>query len=371
MFSELDHQYMSQALEMARKGLFSATPNPRVGCVIVKDGEVVGTGWHRRAGEPHAEALALAQAGERARGATVYVTLEPCSHFGRTPPCAQALVDAKVARVIAAMEDPNPKVSGQGFALLRASGIEVRCGLLTDLAQALNVGFVSRMSRGRPWVRMKIAASLDGVTALPNGKSQWITGEAARHDGHFWRARACAVLTGIGTVKEDNPTMNVRGWDTSRQPLRVIIDSRLEINPAAQILQQGVGLGESLIFASEAHRQQQSIQQAALVSGLPVEWIASDSRGKINLESALRNLANRGINELHVEAGYKLNGSLIKAGLVDELLIYFAPKLLGSGLGLAALGPFEAIEDAASFCVTETTQIDQDVRVILQKLLRE
>ena len=368
MFSELDHLHMSRALELASKGLFSATPNPRVGCVIIKDGDVVGEGWHRRAGEPHAEALALAQAGARARGATVYVTLEPCSHFGRTPPCAKALVEARVGRVIAAMEDPNPQVGGQGFASLRTAGIDVRCGLLHDEALALNVGFVSRMSRGRPWVRMKIAASLDGVTALANGKSQWITGEAARHDGHYWRARACAILTGMGTVRQDNPTLNVRGWETARQPLRVVIDSRLEINPAAQILQQGPGLGASLILAC-APQGEPSPTQLASAASLPVAWIASDAQGKTDLLAALQCLAMRGINELHVEAGYKLNGSLIKAGLVDELLIYFAPKLLGSGMGLAAIGPLDSIEDAAKFSILEMTQVGDDFRVILQKLL--
>jgi diaminohydroxyphosphoribosylaminopyrimidine deaminase / 5-amino-6-(5-phosphoribosylamino)uracil reductase len=367
MFSEQDHLHMSRALELASKGLFSTTPNPRVGCVLVKDGAVVGEGWHRRTGEPHAEALALAQAGERARGATAYVTLEPCSHFGRTPPCATALVEARVARVIAAMEDPNPEVSGQGFALLRAAGVDVRCGLLHEQALALNVGFVSRMTRGRPWVRMKIAASLDGITALANGKSQWITGEAARHDGHYWRARACAILTGIGTVKEDNPTMNVRGWETARQPLRVIIDSRLEINTAAQILQQGPGLGESLVLASAAEGRP-SAEQLARAKNLPVAFVASNTEGKTDLLAALQYLAERGVNELHVEAGYKLNGSLIKAGLVDELLIYFAPKLLGSGQGLAAIGPLDSIDDGASFSVLEMLQIGEDFRVILQKL---
>jgi diaminohydroxyphosphoribosylaminopyrimidine deaminase / 5-amino-6-(5-phosphoribosylamino)uracil reductase len=369
MFSEQDHQHMSRALELASKGLFSTTPNPRVGCVLVKDGEVVGEGWHRRAGEPHAEALALAQAGERARGATAYVTLEPCSHFGRTPPCARALVDARVARVIAAMEDPNPQVSGQGFTVMRTAGIEVRCGLLKEQAQALNPGFISRMTLGRPWVRLKIASSLDGITALANGKSQWITSEAARHDGHYWRARACAILTGIGTVKADNPTMNVRGWETGRQPLRVVIDSRLDINPAAQILQQGAGLAQSLILAS-AKNGKPSASQLAAAEGLPVAWVASNEQGKTDLSAALQLLGQRGVNELHVEAGYKLNGSLIKSGLVDELLLYIAPKLLGSGMGLAALGPLESIADAAHFSVHEMTQIGGDIRVILQKVLK-
>jgi diaminohydroxyphosphoribosylaminopyrimidine deaminase / 5-amino-6-(5-phosphoribosylamino)uracil reductase len=369
MFSEQDYQFMSRALELASKGLFSATPNPRVGCVIVKDGEIVGEGWHRKAGEPHAEALALAQAGERARGASVYVTLEPCSHFGRMPPCAAALVSAKVARVLAAMEDPNPLVSGKGFDLLRSAGIEVRCGLLKEQAHALNPGFISRMSRGRPWVRMKIASSLDGITALENGTSQWITGEDARHDGHYWRARACAVLTGIGTVKADNPTLNVRGWDTPRQPLRVVVDSRLEINLAAQVLQQGPGLGESLVIASAKNGKANPQQQAA-AAHLPVMWVESDASGKTDLHAALKALGSRGVNELHVEAGYKLNGSLIKAGLVDELLVYIAPKLLGVGQGMAAIGPFTSLDFASQFSVVEMKQIGADIRVIMQTLLR-
>ena len=224
---------MSRALALAAHGLTTSTPNPRVGCVIVKDGQIVGEGWHRRAGEPHAEAVALAAAGLQARGATAYVTLEPCSHHGRTPPCADALVAANVARVIAAMEDPNPKVRGRGLTRLRESGVEVRCGLLAAPARELNIGFVSRMTRGRPWVRAKIAASLDGTTALADGSSQWITGEAARIDGHRWRSRACAILTGYGTVRDDDPQLNVRHVETERQPLRVVVDSRLETPPVA------------------------------------------------------------------------------------------------------------------------------------------
>jgi diaminohydroxyphosphoribosylaminopyrimidine deaminase / 5-amino-6-(5-phosphoribosylamino)uracil reductase len=363
MFTEQDHFFMSRALELARKGLFSTTPNPRVGCVLVKDGEMVGEGWHRRAGEPHAEALALAQAGDRARGATAYVTLEPCSHFGRTPPCARALIEARVAKVVAAMEDPNPQVSGHGFDILRAAGIEVRCGLLQEHAQDLNRGFVSRMTRGRPWVRMKIAASLDGVTALDNGRSQWITGEAARHDGHLWRARACAILTGMGTVLQDDPLLNVRGVETDRQPLRVVVDSRLQINRAAKVLQTGSDVGPSLVLASIAGSTP-SPEQLQQAEGLPVAWIRADDHGKNDLAAALQELGRRGINELHVEAGHKLNGSLLKAGLVDELLVYMAPQLLGSGQGMAALGPFNELDQALRFELQDTQRLGADLRLI-------
>src|SRR5476649_1436335 len=234
-----DEKYMARAFELARRGRFTTTPNPNVGCVIVRDGEIVGEGYHLRAGEPHAEVHALHMAGERAKGATAYVTLEPCSHHGRTPPCVDALIEAGIARVVAAMQDPNTKVAGSGFARLRAAGIEVESGLMQDEARALNCGFVSRMSRGRPWVRTKIAASLDGRTALANGQSQWITGPEARRDGHAWRARACAVLTGIGTVRDDDPQLNVRAVETTRQPLKVLVDSRLQVPLSAKLLQSG------------------------------------------------------------------------------------------------------------------------------------
>ncbi|MHB8167892.1 MAG: bifunctional diaminohydroxyphosphoribosylaminopyrimidine deaminase/5-amino-6-(5-phosphoribosylamino)uracil reductase RibD, partial [Sulfuricella sp.] len=227
MFSAIDHEYMAQALRLAEKGLYTTTPNPRVGCVIVRDGKVVGSGWHQRAGEPHAEIHALTQAGELARGATVYVTLEPCSHHGRTPPCAEALIQAGVGRVVVAMVDPNPQVAGEGLTQLQQAGIRTDIGLLEEEAHQLNLGFVSRMTCGRPWLRLKIAASLDGKTALNNGVSQWITGADARRDAHRLRARSCAVLTGIGTVLADDPMLNVREVETPRQPLRVVVDSGL------------------------------------------------------------------------------------------------------------------------------------------------
>src|SRR5262252_279910 len=229
MFTSVDHEFMARALALAERGLFTTTPNPRVGCVIVRDGAIVGEGYHERAGEPHSEVHALRAAGGHAEGATAYVTLEPCSHYGRTPPCVDALIAAKVKRVIAAMGDPNQQVAGSGFAALRAAGVEVAHGLLEDEARELNIGFVSRMTRGRPWVRLKVAATLDGKTATAMGESQWITGEAARTDGHRWRARACAILTGIGTVRDDDPRLTVRAIKTSRQPLKVLVDSRLEV----------------------------------------------------------------------------------------------------------------------------------------------
>ncbi len=323
MFTPADREFMARALGLAARGLFTTTPNPRVGCVVVRNGEVVGEGFHERAGEPHAEANALAAAGARAAGATVYVTLEPCSHHGRTPPCADALIAARVRRVVAAMGDPNPKVAGEGFERLRAAGIEVESGLLEDEARELNVGFVSRLTRGRPWVRLKVAATLDGRTAAANGQSQWITSEASRRDGHRWRARACAVLTGIGTVKEDDPRLTVRDVATTRQPVKVLVDSRLEVPLDARILDGG----HVLVAAASADRAKIAALQAkgAEVVVLP------NAAGKVELADLMRELARRELNEIHVEAGFKLNGSLVAAGVVDELLIYLAPSLLGDG----------------------------------------
>ena len=327
MYTAADRQYMTRALELARLGAFTTTPNPRVGCVIVKDEQVVGEGWHRRAGEPHAEALALAEAGERARDATVYVTLEPCAHLGRMPPCADLLVEAGVARVIAAMEDPNPLVNGKGLARLRAAGVDVRCGLMGQEAAELNIGFVSRMTRSRPWLRVKVAASLDARSALSDGRSKWITGERARADGHRWRARACAILTGIGTVKADNPAMTVRDVETSRQPVRVLIDSRLDVNPAAEVLRDPGAIVYHALDDGPAAREK--IERLVDVGCDPVAL--PDPNGKVDLLAACRDLARRQFNEVHVEAGYKLNGSLFRAGCVDELLVYLAPCLLGGG----------------------------------------
>jgi diaminohydroxyphosphoribosylaminopyrimidine deaminase/5-amino-6-(5-phosphoribosylamino)uracil reductase len=321
MFTAADHAHMAQALRLAEKGLYSTTPNPRVGCVIVKDGAVIGKGWHAVAGEPHAEIHALREAGEAARGATVYVTLEPCSHHGRTPPCAQALVEAGVARVVAAMEDPNPLVAGEGLALLAQAGIRTEHGLLEDQAHELNIGFVYRMTCGRPWVRLKVAASLDGKTALNNGVSQWITGEDARRDAHHLRARSCAVLTGIGTVLADDPQMNVRAVETPRQPLRIVVDSHLKMPPSAKMLVDGKTL---IVTGNDNHEKMDKLWQAgARMLILPLK------NGHVDLKRMLDELGKQNINEITVEAGPTLSGALLQAGLVDELVIYLAPLLLG------------------------------------------
>ncbi|MDE1183463.1 bifunctional diaminohydroxyphosphoribosylaminopyrimidine deaminase/5-amino-6-(5-phosphoribosylamino)uracil reductase RibD [Paraburkholderia sp.] len=329
MFSQPDFVHMERALALAKRGLFTTDPNPRVGCVLVNShGEVIGEGFTQPAGQDHAEIRAMKDARSRGhdlRGATAYVTLEPCSHFGRTPPCANALIDAQVSRVVAAMEDPNPQVSGRGLRILRDAGIEVRCGLLANEAQELNIGFVSRMTRGRPWVRMKVAASLDGRTGLPDGTSQWITGELARADGHAWRARASAILTGIGTVKEDNPRMTVRAVDTPRQPLRVLIDSRLDVPPEANILAGA----PTLIFCGDLDQRHTERAAALRDRGAEIVQMANPA-GKVDLPGVLKALGERGVNELHVEAGYKLNGSMLREGCVDELLVYLAPSLLGT-----------------------------------------
>jgi diaminohydroxyphosphoribosylaminopyrimidine deaminase/5-amino-6-(5-phosphoribosylamino)uracil reductase len=332
MFTADDHRHMAHALRLAARGLHTTTPNPRVGCVIVRDAEVLGEGWHERAGGPHAEIHALNAAGPRAQGATAYVTLEPCSHHGRTPPCVDALIGAKLSRVIAAMIDPNPLVGGQGIAALRAAGIDAAAGLLESEARELNIGFVARMTRGRPWVRMKLAASLDGKTALKNGHSQWITSAEARREGHRWRARACAILTGIGTVKDDDPQLTVRDIDTARQPLRVLVDSRMEVPVSARILQGG-----NLLVAAAVADPVKALSLRA--RGAEV-LVLPNPAGKVELPDLLQALGARGINEVHVEAGFKLNGSLLRDRLVDELLIYLAPCLIGD----AARGMFNLPE---------------------------
>ncbi len=350
---------MARALALAKNGMYTTTPNPRVGCVIVRDGQMVGEGWHRQTGEPHAEILALAQAGGKARGAAVYVTLEPCSHQGRTPPCTDILLEAGVGRVIAAMEDPNPLVNGQGLERLRAAGVDVRCGLMEQEAVELNTGFVSRMTRGRPWTRLKIAASLDGISALPDGRSKWITSEAARADGHRWRARACAIVTGIGTVKSDNPRLTVRGVPTTRQPVKVLIDSRLEVNPAAELLQEAQVIVIHALPASDVGAERRARLQDAgceLVS-LP------DARGKVDLAAAWQYLGRRELNELHIEAGHKLNGSLIAAGCVDELLVYLAPSLLGQGRQLFNLPVAEDLESRIRLSWMEVDRVGEDLRL--------
>ncbi len=359
MFSDSDHQHMSRALALAEKGLFTTTPNPRVGCVIVKDRQVVGEGWHVRTGQAHAEAIALEAAGPQARGATVYVTLEPCSHQGRTPPCSQALIQAKVGKVVAAMEDPNPEVSGRGLAQLREAGIEVRCGLLEAQASELNIGFVSRMNRGRPWVRAKIAASLDAVTALPDGSSQWITGEQARVDGHQWRARACAILTGYGTVRDDNPRLTVRDVQTDRQPMRVVVDSRLETPVDANILDGG---NVMIVYAQDPDsRAGQLTDAGARVLCLPNE------AGKVDLAALLSELGSQGINELHCEAGFKLNGSLLREHCIDEWLMYLAPCFLGQGAGLANIAAVGSLDLRHQFAFESVETVGTDLRLLVRR----
>jgi diaminohydroxyphosphoribosylaminopyrimidine deaminase/5-amino-6-(5-phosphoribosylamino)uracil reductase len=302
--------------------------------------------------------------GHATRGATAYVTLEPCSHHGRTPPCCDALLAAGIARVVSAVTDPNPLVAGQGLARLRALGVQVESGLLGEAARELNIGFFSRMVRGRPWVRLKAATSLDGRTALNNGTSQWITGEAARTDGHAWRKRAGAVLTGVGTVLDDNPRLDVRLVETARQPLRVVIDSRLDMPPTARILDAP---GQVLVYAAapEAARIDTLAATGAEVILRP------GPTGKVDLPAVLADLAQRGINELHVEAGHKLNGSFVREGLVDEYLVYLAPKLLGAGRDLAAFGPLERLDDAAALRFHAVDRIGDDLRVIARPPARE
>ncbi|MEW5770891.1 MAG: bifunctional diaminohydroxyphosphoribosylaminopyrimidine deaminase/5-amino-6-(5-phosphoribosylamino)uracil reductase RibD [Pseudomonadota bacterium] len=358
-FSAADHQHMARALRLAEQGLYTTTPNPRVGCVIVRDGDVVGEGWHARAGEPHAEVHALRAAGERARGATAYVTLEPCSHHGRTPPCANALIDAGVARVVAAMRDPNPQVAGGGIALLTLAGVRVEVGLLEQEAQELNIGFVSRMTRGRPWVRVKTAASLDGKTALLNGASKWITGPAARADVHRLRARACAVLTGVGTVLADDPQMNVREVATPRQPLRVVVDSDLRTPPSAGILADG---GAWIVCArADASRRAALLAAGANVLELPGE------DGRVDLHALLRELGARGINELHAEAGATLNGALLRAGLVDEWVAYLAPQVLGhEARGLFAFPALREMAGRQAFKWVDSRMLGADLRLTLR-----
>lgn len=341
---------MRRALALAEKGLFTATPNPRVGCVITRGESIVGEGWHERVGGPHAEAVALERAGEKAQGATVYVNLEPCSHHGRTPPCAGALINAKVVRVVAALRDPDPQAARGGEALA-AAGIRFEHGLLEVEGRELNLGFLSRVQRGRPWVRLKVAATLDGRSALASGASQWITGPEARRDGHRWRARACALLTGIGTVTADDPRLTVREVETPRQPLRVVVDSRLEIPRHAQILQGA----KVLIFAARAAPAPQNAE----VVELP------NAHGKVDLPRMLEELARRGVNELHVEAGFRLNGSLTREGCVDEFLVYLNPSFLGDGAqGMLDLPAVGALEERLKLKLVSLDRLGDDLRIL-------
>lgn len=366
---DTDLIHLQAALDASRHSLTLSNPNPRVGCVLVAaDGRVIGTGHTQQAGGPHAEVMALRDAVSRSEptlGATAYVTLEPCSHFGRTPPCCDALLQARVARVVVACGDPNPLVAGRGLARLREAGVQVDLlppdSPLALAVRELNIGFFHRMERGRPWVRMKLAASLDGITALGNGQSQWITGPEARADGHAWRARACAVLTGIGTVAEDNPRLDVRELPVSRQPDLVVIDSHLRTPPDARLFEPAHGgMGRRIhIF----HAVPDAAAASALAArGARLQQLPG-AGGKVDLKAMIEALGQLEINELHVEAGYKLNGSLLRAGLVDELLVYLAPTLLGEGAGLAHLGALERLSDGVQLRWTDMEPVGEDIRL--------
>lgn len=363
-----DEHWMRHALNLAWKGQYSTTPNPRVGCVFVRDGAAIAEGFHARAGEGHAEVQAIAQARAQSvslQGSTAYVTLEPCAHHGRTGPCAEALVATGVKRVVAAVLDPNPLVAGKGMAILQAAGIETESEVLVDQARWINRGFFSRMERNRPWVRLKVASSADGISALNNGVSQWITGPEARIDGHHLRAQACAILTGIGTVKADNPQLNVRGIDTDRQPLKVIVDSKLEISPDALLLQ----IGNVLITHTEPQLPAwlSTHPNAANIEALNVAPAAAGllaGKVKTDLLRLLQELAKRGINELHLEAGYGLNGSFMQAGLVDEVVQYIAPRFLGTGLGLFRLPELEHLPEELDWAIHSFEQKGRDLRVV-------
>ena len=346
---------MVRALALTERGRETATPNPSVGCVIVKDGRVISEGWHERAGEGHAEVRAIAAATESTEGATVYVTLEPCSHTGRTPPCVDALIAARVARVVAPIEDPNPEVSGGGFARLRDAGIRVDVGLLAAEAERAHREFLHRVRTGRPWIRVKAAASLDGRIALANGASRWITGEAARHDVHRLRARACAMLTGIGTVIAHDPELTVRHVPCSRQPRRVVIDNRLDMPLNAKIL---TGEPPLILTVSDDATRRKALE------ALGAEVVRVAGERKSDLGAVARLLGERAFNEVMVETGSKLNGSLIAAGVVDEIVLYFAPMLIGDkGQGLFALPELTSLDQARKVRITDVRAFGEDWRI--------
>ena len=361
MYTVFDQQMMARALQLAHQGLYSTMPNPRVGCVIARDGQVLGEGFTQPAGQDHAEVQALKAcraAGRDTAGATAYVTLEPCSHYGRTPPCANALLEAGIKRVVAAMVDPNPLVAGKGLGLLTEHGLETAFGLMADEARELNIGFVSRMERGRPWVRLKLASSLDGKTALLNGQSKWITGEQARTDVHRWRARSCAMLTGSGTVLADDPELTVRLVEAPRQPQRIMIDSRLRVPAGAKIIAPG-----TLVVCGEVDDARIEALQArgAEVLSLP------DERGKVDLVALMPVLGARGLNEVMVEAGAALAGGLMQRGLVDELLLYQAPVLMGDqARGLLDWPALTSMQQCLPLQLREVRQIGNDIRMILR-----
>lgn len=365
-WSAADRSWMSRALMLAERGLYTTEPNPRVGCVLVADGEVVGEGWHVRAGEGHAEVNALAQAGERARGATAYVTLEPCSHFGKTPPCADALITAGVSRMVAAMQDPNPQVAGNGLQRLREAGIAVECGLLEEQARALNPGFIKRMQQGLPWVRVKLAMSLDGRTAMASGESKWITGPAARADVQRLRARSGAVVSGADSVLLDDSALTVRASElglpsdeaaaaAERQPLRVLIDSLRRVPLEQRFFREA---GPSLVISTSAEQAAEDY----LAAGSELLAVPG-ADGKVDLQAVLQILAERGCNEVLVEAGAGLSGAFWRAGLVDELIVYMAPRLLGSQARPLMQLPFESMSEAMDVAITDMRAIGQDWRI--------
>lgn len=355
--------FMRHALELAERCSVRTSPNPRVGCVIVKDGRIIGEGFTQPIGGNHAEIEALENAAsldKDVEGATVYVTLEPCSHYGRTPPCVEALVRAKVGRVVAAMQDPNPQVAGKGFSRLQEAGIDVICGVLEQEAREKNLGFLSRIEKGRPWVRVKIAASLDGKTALPNGDSQWITSETARLDGHRWRMKADAVMTGIGTVLTDDPQLNVRLPDAERQPIRIVVDSHLKTPLDAKVL----GQGDVWLFAVNASPLRIEALQDKGVS----VFAAINDTGRVDLREMMRILGDREINEVHVEAGATLSGALLEAGLVDELLLYMAPCCLGRGRDMLGIHALPSLDDRVALDIREVVRVGSDLRIIARVL---
>jgi diaminohydroxyphosphoribosylaminopyrimidine deaminase/5-amino-6-(5-phosphoribosylamino)uracil reductase len=361
MIPATDHLYMARALRLAERGLLTTDPNPRVGCVLVKAGEIVGEGWHERAGGPHAEIHALQSAGAQAAGATAYVTLEPCCHHGRTPPCTEALISAGVARVVAAMEDPNPQVAGKGLAALRQAGIETRSGVLAAESEQLNAGFVMRMRHGRPRVRCKLAMSIDGRTAMASGESRWITGAAARRDVHRLRARSSAIMTGIETVLADDPSLTARpdelALDAIRQPLRVILDSRLRMPPTARLLGMP---GKTLLLTAvtEAEKKARLLRDGVEVVTLPLLG------QRLDLPAVLHYLGTAGMNEIHLEAGATLCGALLQAGFIDELVIYMAPHLMGdAGRGLFVLPGLATMAQRAQLSVNDIRAVGDDWRI--------
>ena len=362
-FSRFDHECMATALRLARKGMYTTDPNPRVGCVIADSEQIYAAGWHAQAGAAHAEIDALKQAGSAARGKTAYVTLEPCSYHGRTPPCTEALLEAGIIRVVIAAEDPNPLVSGNGVKRLRRAGVMVDFGLMAQQAESLNPGFLMRMREGRPWVRIKTAISLDGRTALANGESKWISSEASRKDVQRWRARSSAILTGIGTVLADDPAMDARVDDAVLQPIRVIADSHWRTPPNSRIL----NTPETVVIAGNQD------------ADIPVELASCKARclplpalsGMVDLTALMGALANLEVNELQVEAGSRLCGALMEARLVDEILVYQAPILMGAGgPGPFAFGPLESMADRTHLKVLETSQLGDDLRIRLQPEFR-